>query len=86
MRLEKTARKASELGYDMFTTVMSISPLKKADVLNRLGKMFSRKFRMDFLEANFKKKDGFKKSVELSKSHGVIRQDYCGCLYSQRNK
>ena len=84
MRLEKTARKASELGYDMFTTVMSLSPLKKADVLNRIGKMFSRKFRIDFLEADFKKKDGFKKSVELSKSHGIHRQNYCGCLYSQR--
>ena len=86
MRLEKTARKASELGYDMFTTLMSLSPLKKADVLNRIGRMFSRKFRIDFLEANFKKKDGFKKSVELSKSHGIYRQNYCGCLYSQRNK
>lgn len=86
MRLEKTARKASELGYDMFTTVMSLSPLKKADVLNRIGRMFSCKFRIDFLEANFKKKDGFKKSVELSKSHGIYRQNYCGCLYSQRNK
>ncbi len=86
MRLEKTAKKASELGYDMFTTVMSLSPLKKADVLNRVGKMFSNKFRIDFLEADFKKKDGFKKSVELSKSHGVYRQNYCGCLYSQRNK
>jgi predicted adenine nucleotide alpha hydrolase (AANH) superfamily ATPase len=86
IRLEKTARKASELGYDMFTTVMSLSPLKKADVLNRIGRMFSRKFRIDFLEANFKKKDGFKKSVELSKSHGIYRQNYCGCVYSQRNK
>ncbi len=86
MRLEKTAKKASELGYDMFTTVMSLSPLKKADVLNRVGKMFSRKFQTGFLEADFKKKDGFKKSVELSKSHGVYRQNYCGCLYSQRNK
>jgi len=86
MRLEKTAKKASELGYDMFTTVMSLSPLKKADVLNRVGKMFSNKFRIDFLEADFKKKDGFKKSLGLSKSHGVYRQNYCGCLYSQRNK
>jgi predicted adenine nucleotide alpha hydrolase (AANH) superfamily ATPase len=86
MRLEKTALKASELGYDIFTTVMSLSPLKKVEVLNRVGKMFSRKFRIDFLEADFKKKDGFKKSVELSKRHGIFRQNYCGCLYSQRNK
>ncbi|MGD8534996.1 MAG: epoxyqueuosine reductase QueH [Candidatus Aminicenantes bacterium] len=86
MRLKKTARKASELGFDMFTTVMSLSPLKKADVLNRIGKMFSHRFRIDFLEADFKKKDGFKKSVELSKNHGIFRQNYCGCLYSQRKK
>lgn len=85
MRLERTARKASEWGYDMFTTVMSLSPLKKADVLNRIGTMFSRKYRIGFLAANFKKKDGFKKSVELSKNHGIYRQDYCGCLYSRRN-
>lgn len=86
LRLEKTARKASELGYDIFTTVMSLSPLKKADVLNRIGRMFSHRYNVDFYEANFKKKDGFKKSVELSKSHGLYRQDYCGCLYSQRKK
>ena len=86
LRLEKTARKASESGFEMFTTVMSLSPLKKADVLNRIGKMFARRYGIDFLESNFKKKDGFKKSVELSHSHGLYRQNYCGCLYSQRNK
>jgi predicted adenine nucleotide alpha hydrolase (AANH) superfamily ATPase len=84
LRLEKTARKASELGFEIFTTVMSLSPLKKADVLNRMGKMFARKHRVDFLAANFKKKDGFKKSVEMSREHKLYRQDYCGCLYSQR--
>lgn len=86
LRLEKTARKASESGFDMFTTVMSLSPLKKADVINRIGKMFARRHRIDFLEANFKKQDGFKKSVELSHSHSLYRQNYCGCIYSQRNK
>jgi len=84
LRLEKTAREASELGFEIFTTVMSLSPLKKADVLNRMGKMFARKHRVDFLAADFKKKDGFKKSVEMSRKHELYRQDYCGCLYSKR--
>jgi predicted adenine nucleotide alpha hydrolase (AANH) superfamily ATPase len=82
MRLERTARKASELGFDMFATVMSLSPWKKADVLNRLGKMFAHRYKINFLEANFKKKNGFRKSVELSKRHGLYRQNYCGCIYS----
>ncbi len=84
IRLKKTAQKASELGFGMFTTVMSLSPMKKATVLNRMGKMFSRRYKTDFLEADFKKKDGFKKSVELSKSQKLYRQNYCGCVYSQR--
>ena len=82
IRLEKTAQKASELGFDIFTTVMSLSPWKKADVLNRLGRTFAKKYNINFLEADFKKKDGFKKSVIKSKSYGLYRQDYCGCLYS----
>jgi len=84
MRLKKTAQKASELGSDVFTTVMSLSPWKKADVLNRMGKMFGHKYKINFLEANFKKKDGFRKSVELSKHHDLYRQDYCGCVYSKK--
>jgi len=84
IRLAKTARRASELGFDAFTTVMSLSPLKKANVLNKMGRMFARRYKIDFLEADFKKKDGFKKSVELSKQHGLYRQNYCGCVYSMR--
>lgn len=84
MRLMKTAEKASELGFNVFTTVMSLSPWKKADVLNRQGRMFGRRYHLDFLEANFKKKDGFRKSVEMSRAHGLYRQNYCGCRYSRR--
>lgn len=84
LRLKKTAEKAFDLGYDSFATVMSLSPWKKADVLNRTGRMFSRRFKLNFLEANFKKKDGFRKSVELSQQHGLYRQNYCGCKYSMR--
>jgi len=86
IRLEKTARRAASAGFDAFATVMSLSPWKKADVLNRLGRMFSRRFAVRYLEADFKKKDGFRKSVELSKAHGLYRQDYCGCLYSRRGQ
>jgi predicted adenine nucleotide alpha hydrolase (AANH) superfamily ATPase len=51
--------------------------------MNKIGKMFGRRFKIEFLETNFKKKDGFKKSVELSKQHNLYRQDYCGCIYSK---
>lgn len=83
MRLDKTAQKAVEKGFEMFTTVMSLSPWKKAETMNRMGRMLARKYGIKFLEANFKKKDGFKKSVELSKKHGLYRQNYCGCIYSK---
>ncbi len=86
LRLEKTAKKAAELGFDSFTTVMSLSPWKKADVMNNIGKMFGRRYKIGFLAANFKKKDGFKKSVTLSKQHELYRQDYCGCIYSIRGQ
>ena len=86
MRLERTAQKASEFGIDKFATVMSLSPWKKVDVLNRLGRMFARRYKINFLEANFKKKDGFRKSVELSKSYGLYRQNYCGCIYSMKGQ
>ncbi len=83
MRLEKTAQKAKELNFEVFTTVMSLSPWKKADVMNKIGKMFSRRYGVIFFEANFKKKDGFRKSVELSKRYGLYRQNYCGCEFSR---
>ena len=84
MRMEKTAQKAAELGFDAFTTVMSLSPWKKADVLNRQGRMFARRYGLEFLVADFKKRDGFTKSIGMSKAHGLYRQDYCGCEYSRR--
>ncbi|MCX6569778.1 MAG: epoxyqueuosine reductase QueH, partial [Candidatus Aminicenantes bacterium] len=70
-------------GFDAFATVMSLSPWKKAAVMNRIGRQFAARHGLAFLEADFKKKDGFKKSVGLSRAHGLYRQDYCGCLYSR---
>jgi len=84
LRLLETARRASESGMNAFTTVMSLSPWKKADVLNRIGRMTGRRLGVGYLEADFKKKDGFRKSVALSRQHGLYRQDYCGCLFSKR--
>lgn len=84
-RLERTARTASNLGFGGFTTIMSLSPWKKAGALNRIGKMLGHRHRVEFLEADFKKKDGFRKSVAISKDLSLYRQDYCGCLYSRRD-
>lgn len=83
-RLERTARKALETGVPVFTTIMSISPWKKSSLLNRIGRMTARKYGLEFLEADFKKKDGFNRSVRLSREFGLYRQNYCGCLYSRR--
>ncbi len=83
VRLARTAERAAREGFDAFATVMSLSPWKKAAALNRIGRMFAARHPgLAFLESDFKKKDGFKKSVDLSKAHGLYRQDYCGCLYS----
>ncbi len=84
VRLEQAARVAACRGFDLFTTVMSLSPHKKADVLNRIGRMFGRRHGVPFLEANFKKKGGFDKSVAMSRGLDLYRQDYCGCRYSIR--
>jgi predicted adenine nucleotide alpha hydrolase (AANH) superfamily ATPase len=82
IRLEQTAVAAANRDFDAFTTVMSLSPWKKAAVLNRIGRMFGRRHSVAFLEADFKKKDGFRKSVVLSRSMNLYRQNYCGCIYS----
>jgi predicted adenine nucleotide alpha hydrolase (AANH) superfamily ATPase len=84
MRLQRTAQKAAQEGFHIFTTVMSLSPWKKVKVMNRMGRMFAKRYGIDFLVADFKKKDGFKKSIELSKKYALYRQNYCGCIYSKR--
>jgi len=82
LRLQRTAERAAACGFEAFTTVMSLSPWKKAVVLNRIGRQFGTRLGVRFLESDFKKKDGFKKSVDLSRGHGLYRQNYCGCVYS----
>ena len=84
MRLERTAKAARELGYDLFATVLTISPHKNADLINRIGEEIGKSTGIPYLPSNFKKKDGFKRSIELSRKYGLYRQDYCGCLFSKQ--
>ena len=84
LRLEKTAKKAAELGVNIFATTLTISPHKDAELINTLGKEIAKKFGIKYYESNFKKKDGFKKSIELSKKYNLYRQNYCGCMYSKK--
>lgn len=81
-RLRKTAEKARSEGYDLFTTTLTISPHKNARTINEIGQTISEEVGVEFLEADLKKKDGFRKSVVLCREHDVYRQDYCGCTYS----
>ena len=83
LRMEEAAKLAEEGGYDYFTTTLSISPHKNAQVLNELGKEISDAFGVPYLYSDFKKKNGFKCSTELSKEYNLYRQDYCGCVFSK---
>ena len=84
LRLEEAAKQAKEGGFDYFTTTLSISPLKDADKLNRIGEAFAAEYGVPHLPSNFKKKDGYKRSIELSKLYDLYRQDYCGCVFSKK--
>ena len=85
LRLEYTARVAKELGMDYFTTTLSISPLKDAKRLNSIGLELSEKYKVPYLLSDFKKRNGYKRSVELSKEYEMYRQNFCGCVYSNSN-
>lgn len=86
LRLEYTARQAAKLHFDYFTTTLSISPLKNARLLNQLGEEMGEKYGVAHLPSDFKKKDGYKRSVGLSKVYGLYRQDYCGCVFSKAQR
>ncbi len=83
-RLRKTAETAAVGGFDYFTTTLTISPLKDAQRLNRIGMEAGRQYGVKWLPSDFKKRDGYKRSIELSREFGLYRQDYCGCVYSMR--
>ena len=85
-RLDKAARFAKENGFTWLATTLTISPHKKATIINEIGKTVSEKYGLNFFAADFKKKDGFKISCELSEKYQLYRQDYCGCLFSLATK
>jgi len=83
-RLEKTAETASIEGYDYFGTTLTVSPHKNYKLITEIGKGIALRYGLSFLDRDFKKKDGFRRSVELSKKYELYRQNYCGCEYSKR--
>lgn len=84
LRLLETAKRAQAGNYDYFTTTLSISPLKNAAKLNEIGEKLAASCGVAWLPSDFKKRDGYKRSIELSKEYELYRQDYCGCVYSRR--
>lgn len=86
LRLEETAKTAKSGGYDYFCTTLSISPHKNAAVLNEIGKEIAKTYGVDYLFSDFKKQNGYLRSIELSKQHNLYRQSYCGCLFSKNQR
>ena len=84
LRLEKTAEIGQSKNFDYFCTTLTVSPYKDAKLINEIGKNLEKKYRIKWLYSDFKKNDGYKKSIELSKKFNLYRQDFCGCKYSKR--
>ena len=86
LRLEYTAKKAKKLNYDYFGTTLTVSPYKNSRQINILGGIIGEKYNIKYLFSDFKKKEGYKKSIEYSKEYNLYRQDYCGCEFSMENR
>ena len=86
LRLEETAKKAKEKGFDLFGTTLTVSPHKNAQLINELGKQLEQDYSIEYLISDFKKQDGYLNSIKLSKEFNIYRQNYCGCKYSLNNK
>lgn len=86
LRLDKTGEIAKKNNFEYFGTTLTVSPYKNAKLLNEIGEDISKKYDIKWLYSDFKKNDGYKKSIELSKKYDLYRQDYCGCIYSKRDK
>ena len=84
LRMEKTAKLAKENNYDYFCTTLSVSPHKNSNMINQIGKELEKKYQIKWLYSDFKKKDGYKKSIELSKKYNLYRQNYCGCVFTKQ--
>lgn len=85
-RMKNAAKYASINNFDYFTTTLSISPYKNADWINEIGMILEKEYNIKYLFSDFKKKNGYKRSLELSKEYNLYRQDYCGCVYSKQEK
>lgn len=85
MRLESTARIAKEQGFDYFCTTLSISPLKNSQKINQIGYEIAQQYGIKWLPSDFKKREGYKRSIELSKEYNLYRQSFCGCIFSKEN-
>lgn len=86
LRLTKTASLAAALNYDFFATTLTVSPHKNSKIINEIGFEIEKKLKIRFLPSDFKKREGYKKSIEYSKEYELYRQDYCGCLFSKRKE
>ena len=84
MRLEETAKIAEKLGFQVFATTLTLSPHKNSNWINEIGEKLNNKYNTTYLYSDFKKKEGYKRSIILSKEYNLYRQDYCGCIYSKR--
>lgn len=84
-RLEKTAEKACELGADYFTTTLTISPYKDSEYINKAGEELQKQYDIKYLFSDFKKRNGYKRSIQLSTEYNLYRQNFCGCIYSKIN-
>ena len=84
MRLEETAKIAEKLGFQVFATTLTLSPHKNSNWINEIGENLNNKYNTTYLYSDFKKKEGYKRSIILSKEYNLYRQDYCGCIYSKR--
>lgn len=86
MRLEKTAKLAKENNYDYYCSTLTVSPHKNSKIVNEIGETIANKHNIKWLYSDFKKNEGFKQSITLSKKYDLYRQDYCGCIYSKKVK
>lgn len=84
-RLSETAKKAREFSCDYFATTLTISPLKNSSIINSIGEALSKEYNVDYLPSDFKKKNGYKRSIELSKEYNLYRQNFCGCEFSKND-
>lgn len=85
LRMEYTAKKAKDLGYDYFATTLTLSPLKDSQVINSIGYAISKRIDISYLPSDFKKQNGYQRSIELSREYNLYRQNFCGCIYSKRD-